>query len=84
MLYQTQAYDEAAVHLQQHLKNWSSPEAYLILATIQEKQQDKAAARETLETMIIKIKGFVPFQYRKNEHFIRQAERKLKALPKSA
>ena len=41
------------------------------------------AAHQTHETMILKIKGSAPFQYRKNERFIRQAERKLKALLKS-
>jgi hypothetical protein len=84
VLYQLQAYDEALAHLRSHLKLWSNPEGFLMLADIQSKQKDSAAARETLETMIIKIKGFVPFQYRKNEHFIRQAERKLKSLPKTA
>ncbi|MEM9090912.1 MAG: tetratricopeptide repeat protein [Cyanobacteria bacterium P01_F01_bin.53] len=83
MLYRTENYDQAATHLETHLKNWTSPEGYLILATIQQNNQaNPAAARKTLETMVIKIKGFVPFQYRKNEHFIRQAERKLKALPR--
>lgn len=82
MLYRTADKEAAAEHLQKHLKDWSNPEGYLILASIQSEQQEYAAARETLETLIIKVKGYVPFQYRKNEHFIRQAERKLKALPK--
>ncbi|MEM9161741.1 MAG: tetratricopeptide repeat protein [Cyanobacteria bacterium P01_F01_bin.4] len=83
VLCQMEEYEAAVPHLQGHLKNWSNPEAYLMLATLQENRQEPDAARETLETMILKIKGFVPFQYRKNEHFIRKAERKLKALPKA-
>ncbi|MEL6602923.1 MAG: tetratricopeptide repeat protein [Cyanobacteria bacterium J06614_10] len=81
VLYQTEETDQALAHLETHLKSWSNPEAYLMLADLQTKQDNLAAARETLETMVIKIKGFVPFQYRKNQHFIRQAERKLKSLP---
>lgn len=84
MLYRTEDYDTAAEHLKRHLKNWSNPEGYLMLAAIQQENlKETEAARDTLETMIIKIKGFVPFQYRKNEHFIRQAQRKLRALPKA-
>ena len=80
MLYALNETDAALAHLKEHVSNWSSPEAYLMLADIQEKQEHTTAARETLETLIIKVKGFVPFQYRKNQHFIRQAERKLRSL----
>ncbi|MEO0768996.1 MAG: tetratricopeptide repeat protein [Cyanobacteria bacterium J06649_4] len=83
LLYQLEDTEPAVAHLQRHVKSWSSPSAYLILAEIYAKQGDVAAARDALETLIIKVKGFVPFQYRKNQHFIRQAERKLKALPKA-
>ncbi|MGB0564676.1 MAG: tetratricopeptide repeat protein [Spirulinaceae cyanobacterium] len=76
--------DAAATHLQQHLKSWSNPQGYVILAEIQESQKQFAAACETLETMMIKIKGFVPFQYKKNQHFIRQAERKIQVLRRSS
>lgn len=83
-LYQAGELAQATSHLQQHLKSWSNPEGYLILATIQEEQQQFAQACDTLETMIIKIKGFVPFQYRQNQHFIKQGERKIQALKKFA
>lgn len=82
MLYRMDDKVAAAAHLKTHLKSWSNPEGYLILASIQTEDKEYDAARETLETLIMKVKGFVPFQYRKNEHFIRQAERKIKALPK--
>lgn len=83
LLYQTADTEAAAEHLKTHVKSWSNPEAYLILAEVYAKQSDTAAARDALETLIIKVKGFVPFQYRKNQHFIRQAERRLKSLPKA-
>jgi len=83
MLYRTDDKDVAAEHLKKHLENWSNPEGFMILASIQTENKEYDAARETLETLIIKVKGFVPFQYRKNAHFIRQAERKLKMLPKA-
>ncbi|MEO1744069.1 MAG: tetratricopeptide repeat protein, partial [Cyanobacteria bacterium J06629_9] len=80
LLYQMKDYAAATAHLEKHLKSWSSPEGYLMLADIQASQQKADAARETLETLIIKIKGYVPFQYRKNAHYIRKAEQKLKTL----
>jgi len=70
----------AQLHLEQHLKFWSNPEAYLILAKIQQQQGNPQASRELLETMIVKVKSSIPFQYRKNQGFIRQGERLLKAL----
>lgn len=82
VLFQLGEKDAALSHLQQHVKTWSNPEAYLMLAELQIQQDEIAQARDTLETVIIKIKGFVPFQYRQNKHFVRQAERRLKALPK--
>ncbi|WP_055074859.1 tetratricopeptide repeat protein [Pseudanabaena sp. 'Roaring Creek'] len=72
--------EAAKTHLKLHLKSWSHPDAYMTLARIYQQQGDIATARETLETMIYKIKSFVPFQYRKNQHFISQAEKTLKKL----
>jgi len=78
--------DDAAAlaQLQEHVKNWSDPEAYWLLAELQVEKGAEAAAAATLEAMILKIKGFAPFRYRKTKHFINRAERKLKALSKSA
>ncbi|MBD3882359.1 tetratricopeptide repeat protein [Phormidium tenue FACHB-886] len=72
--------EAAKAHLQTHLKQWSHPQGYLILAKVQQKQGQFAEAREMLETMIIKIKSSTPFQYRKNQRFVRQGEKMLKAL----
>lgn len=76
--------DAAKAHLENHLKNWSHPESYLLLAELQQQQGEIAEARETLETMIVKIKGSLPFFYRKNQHFVKQGEKILKNLARSA
>lgn len=73
----------ATAQLQAHVKNWSDPEAYWLLADLQAKQGDNVAARATLETMVLKIKGFAPFRYRKTKHFISRSERRLKDLSKA-
>lgn len=70
----------ANTHLEQHLKSWGHPEAYVMLSKIQQQQGNSQAARETLETMIVKIKSSAPFQYRKNQGFVRQGERMLKVM----
>lgn len=70
----------AKLHLEQHLKSWTTPEAYLMLAKIQQQQGNAPAARELLETMIVKVKSSTPFQYRRNQGFVRQGERLLRAL----
>lgn len=80
VLFNMDAMEDAIAHLQIHLKEWSHPEAFLLLAQAQHQQGKTTEARETLERMIIKIKSFVPFQYRKNRHFVRRGERMLKAL----
>lgn len=72
--------ETAIAHLQTHLRAWSHPEAFLWLAQAHHQQGDVPEARETLETMIIKVKSLVPFQYRKNRHFVRQGERMLRAM----
>lgn len=80
ILFELGELDAAQAHLQQHLKTWSHPQSYITLAKIQQKQGNPSEARETLETMIIKIKSSVPFQYRKNQHFVKQGEKMLRAL----
>lgn len=77
VLHQMEDLEAAQAHLQAHVKDWSHPQAYLMLAQIQQQRGDAAGARGTLETMIIKIKSSTQFQYRKNKKFVRQAERML-------
>jgi len=79
VLFETGDLDSAKAHLQQHLKAWSHPQGYITLAMVQQKQGEMVEARETLETMILKIKSSVPFQYRRNQQFVRQGEKLLRA-----
>ncbi|NEQ46766.1 MAG: tetratricopeptide repeat protein [Leptolyngbya sp. SIOISBB] len=83
VLYQLEERDRAEAHLQEHVKSWSHPQAYLMLAQIQQEAGDVAKARDTLETMIIKIKSSTQFQYRKNKHYVQQGERLLSQLSPS-
>lgn len=80
VLHQLGKLDAAHEHLQGHLKSWGHPQAYLMLAQIQKQQGKASEARNTLETMIIKIKSSTPFQYRNNRKFVRQGERMLTQL----
>jgi hypothetical protein len=70
----------AKAHLTQHFQSWSHPEAYLLMAKIHQQLGDIPDARETLETMIIKVKSSPPFQYRRNKKYVGQGERLLKTL----
>lgn len=83
-LHQLGDLDGAKAHLQTHLKQWGHPQGYLLLAQIQQGQGQTAAARDTLETMVVKIKSSTPFQYRKNRRYVGQAEKMLHRLGKAA
>ncbi|OUL37474.1 hypothetical protein BV372_00445 [Nostoc sp. T09] len=72
--------DTAKIHLEQHIKNWSHPEAYITLAQILSQQSDTQAARSYLETMIAKIRGSSYYHFKRNRHFIGKAEKLLKTL----
>ncbi|MEL6936870.1 MAG: tetratricopeptide repeat protein [Cyanobacteria bacterium J06607_17] len=80
VLHRLNDFKAALPHLQTHVKSWSHPEAYLMLAQIYRERGDVTKARDILETMIIKIKSSTQFQYRKNKPFIRQGERLLSQL----
>lgn len=80
VLHQMEDFEAALPHLENHVKSWSHPEVYLMLAQIYQQQGNVAQAREALETMIIKIKSSTQFQYRKNKRFIHQGERLLSQL----
>jgi tetratricopeptide (TPR) repeat protein len=73
-------WESAKIHLQKHLKYWSHPQSYISLAIAHQKQGEIKEARQALETMIFKVKGSTPFQFRKNRKFIDQGKRLLKNL----
>lgn len=72
--------DQANIHLETYLTCWSTPEAYILLATVQQQQGNAFAARCVLETLMKQIQTSTPFQYRNNQPFIRQGRRMLKML----
>lgn len=75
-----QEFEAAKDHLEKHIKNWSHPQAYIMLAQIFTQQGDVETARNYLETLIIKIKGSSYFHYKRNRHFIGKAKKLLKTL----
>jgi len=79
-LYALQEWDLAKRHLEQDVKRWSHPDAYLMLATIEQQNQNIETATNYLETMLFKIKAAPAFHYRKNRHLIGKAEKMLRTL----
>jgi hypothetical protein len=80
VLFNTGNLESAQAHFQEHFQRWSHPEAYLLMAKIQQQLGQSYDARETLETMIIKVKSSPPFQYRRNKKYVGQGERMLRTL----
>ncbi|MGQ0634288.1 MAG: tetratricopeptide repeat protein [Planctomycetaceae bacterium] len=80
----TQQTDLAREKLAQHLKRWTHPEAYVLLATILIEQGDHAAARHNLESTILDLRGGPAFFARQNRGWARKAKRLLAKLPRSA
>ncbi|MCG8364079.1 MAG: tetratricopeptide repeat protein [Pseudanabaenales cyanobacterium] len=80
VLYELGDLEAAKAHLEEHFKNWGRPEAYVLMAKVQQQQGNISAAREALETMIIKVKGAPSYHYRQNRHFVSQGQRMLRAL----
>lgn len=83
VLFELAESDKAAQHFKEHLKSWGHPEAYLMLAKLQEQGGKNKDARESLETMIARLKGSPPYHFRQNRHFVCQAQKALKTLASS-
>lgn len=67
-------------HLEQHFKSWSQPEAHILMAQICQQEGDLATARQSLETMLSKVRGGPAYYYKRNRRAIGQAERLLGSL----
>lgn len=80
VLHQLNQSDRAKDNLEQHVRFWSHPQALLTLAQLYHHIGDNTKDRETIETMIIKIKSSTQFQYRQNKRYIHQGERFLAQL----
>lgn len=70
----------AQIHLEKHIKNWSHPQAYLLLADLFIHEDDRKAAKECLETMITRIQGSSYFHYKRNRAFLGKARKMLRKL----
>jgi hypothetical protein len=80
-LYELAQWSAAKEHLDLDVKKWSHPESFLLLAKIAiDCDRDSASARTYLETMLARVKASPRYHYRRNQHFIRSAEKMLKTL----
>ena len=82
VLYALDRWAEAKQHLATDVKLWSHPESFILLAKIAIQDCEPGVARGYLETMLAKVKASPRYSYRKNQHFVRQAEKMLKTLAK--
>jgi hypothetical protein len=74
--------DAAREKLEQHLKRWTHPEAYVLLATILIERGDYGGARRHLESTLLDLRGGPAFFARQNRGWARKAKRLLSRLPK--
>jgi hypothetical protein len=81
-LYALNESEAAREKLLQHLKRWTHPEAYVLLATIEIGRGDRAAARQHLESTLMDLHGGPAFFARQNRGWARKAKRLLRRLPK--
>jgi hypothetical protein len=74
--------DAAYARLEQHLKRWTHPEAYVLIATILIDRGQHEPAREHLEATLSDLRGGPAFFARQNRGWARQAKRLLGRLPR--
>lgn len=82
-LFELQDWQAAQDHLEKDVKYWGHPEAAILLATLHMNQGNPNAARQTLDSMLFRVKGAPQFHYRRKQHLVRKAERMLRGLAKS-
>ena len=75
--------DAAYGRLEQHLKRWTHPEAYVLIATILIDRGQHQPAREHLEATLSDLRGGPAFFARQNRGWARQAKRLLGRLPRA-
>jgi hypothetical protein len=80
VLCELQEWDAATLHLVDDIKEWSHPEASLLLAQIQIQHGQRAEAREALDRMLYKVKASPAFHYNRHRAVIRKAESLFKTL----
>jgi hypothetical protein len=75
--------DAASGRLEQHLKRWTHPEAYVLMATVLIERGQHAAARNHLEATLSDLRGGPAFFARQNRGWARKAKRLLAKLPRA-
>jgi hypothetical protein len=75
--------DASRAHLEKHICRWRHPEALYLLATIQLEQGQPAAARETLDALILDIHGSPKAIARRHTMWYSRAKRLLRRIPKN-
>ncbi|MBU7584087.1 MAG: tetratricopeptide repeat protein [Nostoc sp. TH1S01] len=78
-LFALQELEAAKQHLENHIQNWSHPQAYITLAEILSQQGDVETACNHLESIIVKIRESSYFHY-KRKQLISKAEKLLRTL----
>jgi hypothetical protein len=73
--------DTARGRLEQHLKRWTHPEAYVLLATLLMELGELGVARQHLESMLLDLTAGPAYFARQNRAWARQAKRLLRKLP---
>ncbi|MBD2184626.1 tetratricopeptide repeat protein [Aerosakkonema funiforme] len=77
-----QDWEAAKAHLEKDIRQWSHPEAYIMMATIQSQEGNPQEARRYVETMLSRVRGSSYFHYKRNRHWVNKGEKFLKSLPK--
>lgn len=70
----------AEYQLENHLKQWSHPDALLMMAEIKAHQENTLGACHLLETMISNVEGAPAFHHRKHQRQMKKGQRILKTL----
>jgi tetratricopeptide (TPR) repeat protein len=80
-LYELAQWSAARSHFESDVKRWGHAESLLLLAKIAlNTDGDSQAAKSYLETMVSRLRASPKFNYRKNQHLIRSAQKMLKNL----
>jgi hypothetical protein len=75
--------DAAYERLEQHLKRWTHPEAYVLIATILVDRGEAEPARQHLESTLSDLQGGPAFFARQNRVWARKARKLLARLPRA-
>ncbi len=79
-LVQLQDWEPAKTHLNYDIRQWSHPEASLLLATLLQQSGETAAARDRLETMLARVEASPMYHHRNHQSTLRKARKLLKML----